>query len=246
MFGFHRVAQVRSIPAKVYAFILLFVAIECLLLWLGFWQLRRAAEKELMLARSNQAVFIDAESLSAKDGDLIRLTGKFDSHHQFLLDNQTVEGISGYDVVTPFYSDFVPRIYFVNRGWVSGGNDRESLPVVPPPTGSLTLTVRAYEPDKTPFRLSDNQFPTGAWPKRIQYFSSDFLKQQLGERAAGHVVFPQELRLEEGENGVLTRHWRGANIMPPAKHYGYAAQWFLMAITLPILCFLFIRKSGRS
>ena len=91
-----------SIPAS------LIVATLALLISLGFWQLDRANEKraiENQIARANSGdveLINSVEFLKEKEYYHVRLQGAYIDDKQFIYDNQIVDQISGYYVLTPF------------------------------------------------------------------------------------------------------------------------------------------------
>ena len=77
------------------------------LLSLGFWQLDRAEEKRtiesaIVVAQSNTAQLVEADDIHTKEHYRVLLNGYFDTHKQFIYDNQIVKGNAGYYVLTPF------------------------------------------------------------------------------------------------------------------------------------------------
>ena len=79
-----------------------------LLVGLGFWQLERARQKQVLLdqyeGQGEAAIQIDGAALNSTEGLAYRpaqVTGQFDRRHQFLLDNRVYEGVPGYQVLTP-------------------------------------------------------------------------------------------------------------------------------------------------
>ena len=60
----------------------------------------------------------------------VTATGTYDSAHQSLLRNQTVNGVTGYLVVTPLRTDDVTLL--VVRGFVTGPSGSVTAPVAPP------------------------------------------------------------------------------------------------------------------
>ena len=88
---------------------------------LGIWQLERAAYKESLEIKFEQRLAEDYRRLG-KDTDLddiqyrkLRLEGRYDLDHQFLLDNQVHDGRAGYHVLTPFHLKDSDRLLLVDR-----------------------------------------------------------------------------------------------------------------------------------
>ena len=207
------------------------------LLRLGFWQLERAQEKrdlQQMFEARSALPPLPAEQLVAADaGELafrrVRLHGRYDNEHQFLLDNQIANGHVGYHVLTPLVSGS-GQYFIVNRGWVAGHADR-SLPQVPELSGPQELLASVYVPQGDGVLAgADNWAST--WPTVVQQADMAKISQKLGA-----TLFPYVLRIEPGEPGAQRVYWPAINTRP-AKHTGYAVQWFLMSLAL-LICALF-------
>jgi surfeit locus 1 family protein len=70
----------------------------------------------------------------------VRLRGRFDGAHQFLLDNISDGGRAGYEVLTPLLLDDGGAV-LVDRGWVPGSGYREQLPEVALPSDAPPRTI---------------------------------------------------------------------------------------------------------
>ena len=109
------------------------------LVLLGFWQLQRAQEKQMLVDRYEARV--NAKSVQVSQTRMVpglehfsaRVEGQFEEQHQILLDNRVHGGRVGYDVLTPFRIQTSPTRILVNRGWVPMGSSRARLPVLETP-----------------------------------------------------------------------------------------------------------------
>lgn len=220
---------------KMTLFVLLLLP---LLIRLGFWQLDREAEKrdlqQLYEARQESPP-IRLSQVNWQDSDIgwsrIRAEGYFDTRHHFLLDNRIQSGQVGYEVLTPFITDY--GVLLVNRGWVSGGQRREILPSVTTPEEKVEIEATVYVPDGELMMLAEESLAGDQWPKRIQ----QVYLQKLSEVYTEDFI-PARLRISENEAGALSVNWQTVN-MQPEVHRGYAIQWFLMALALVILYLYF-------
>src|SRR5262245_2557009 len=88
---------------------------------LGFWQIDRGAQKraieEARLASFGALPMDENRIEDATPYARVRLEGRYDERHQFLVDNHTRRGVPGYVVITPF-DTIGGRRLLVNRGWV--------------------------------------------------------------------------------------------------------------------------------
>lgn len=231
----------------------------CILVNLGFWQLRRAHAKEFIIDRLEQRSHLSPLSLDQlleKGDDLsaypLQLRGRFLPEFTFFLDNRTYNTQAGYEVLTAFLTG--DRMVLVNRGWIGRGQYRDQfpqLPALPEPDSigdAVTLTGVTHQPSPDYFVLKEDDYSQVQWPFLIQ--KVDLKKAtQLFE----YPLMPFVLRLQpqsqpQTKPGVnrektsdFVRDWQ-SNMMGPEKHYGYALQWFSLAFAL-IVIFLVVNTS---
>jgi surfeit locus 1 family protein len=224
---------------------LLYLALLLLLVSLGFWQLGRADEKRVFLEKqqlseakkvikSVSAINIEPEELRYRK---VELSGQYDHEHQFLIDNQILNGQVGYFVMTPFKLGNNPyKAVLVNRGWVALNKDRRILPELSIATLSTTLTGRINTYPVVGIQLAGAEIPTETWPSVVQVIDNGILSKKLG-----YLLFPFQIELDADMSDGYSREWKKNTIMPPEKHIAYAVQWFGLAITLTILFIWFSR-----
>lgn len=205
-----------------------------LLLSLGFWQLQREQEKLQILARFQARLAQPPETLDAlaAEQDLawrrVRLKGKFDIERVYLHDNQIRSGRVGFDVIQPFRLLGNHALVWVNRGWLAGKRLRSELPDVETPAGAISLQGYIYVPEGEAFSLEGTaESVQQGWPRIIQRVNVSNL-----DGGSGHgKVFDHIVRLGDGSPAALQADWPTINVQP-AKHRGYAVQWFGMAAAL--------------
>ncbi len=211
------------------------VALVPVLLGFGIWQLQRAEEKRELYAAFERD---DAVSLAAvADSGLEQMRyrradvyGSYDGEHQFLLDNMTHRGKSGYHVITPLLPETAAVAVLVNRGWVPLGETRERLPQVGAPVAPRLIRGRVDGLPRPGLRLSPPPHARSApWPRLMQFPVFDELEQALGYELA-----PFLLLLDPGESDGYVRDWQPRSF-GPERHVAYAVQWFALALTLLII-----------
>ena len=210
-----------------------------LFIGLGFWQLQRAQEKQalgaLFEARQQAQPAALPALADAPAQELayrpVQLAGQFDPRY-FLLDNRMQGGRYGNEVVQLFHLA-AGGSALVNRGWVAADPARRQLPDVATPAGELSLSGQVYVPPGEPYLLGEQQLGAD-WPKRIQALQMDVLGAELADVDG---LFPYSVRIDAGEPGALAVAWPVVNVSP-AKHRGYALQWFTMAAALAIIYLL--------
>lgn len=210
-----------------------------LLISLGFWQLRRAEEKQTIqdLWRHQQAmppIEIDAILDSDDNFRRVKVTGQFIPERYWLLENKIRDGRLGYEIVMPFRL-VDGHWLIVNRGWAAAGRYREDMPHFSTPNAQITLSGTLSKPSNSVF-IDETQSTVQHWPHRVLEIDPIVMKQQLGRPLMAKV-----LRLGAGSPAALEVGWQPVN-MTPAKHIGYALQWFAMAVALGVL-FIFANSN---
>ena len=111
----------------------LIVATIAFLVSLGFWQLDRADQKRAIEASIENAntevaeLIADERKLLNKEFYEVRLQGNYLNEKQFVYDNQIVDQVSGYYVLTPFLLTGQTTAVMVNRGFVPWNGRRDKL-----------------------------------------------------------------------------------------------------------------------
>ena len=224
-----------------------------LLVGLGVWQLDRADQKrelwDTRLQRENLAP-LDLNRPFAKRADpeytawrKIIAKGRYDPEHQFLLDNQTVDGRAGYFVYTPFRLEPADIWVMVNRGWVPSGRSRQMIPDLTVTSESIVVHGVAKAPPRPAILLpgaEPEKLASGTW--RVQFVDLVHIRNELARELLPYVV-----RLEANAQFGFVRKWSTPRI-GEQRHIAYAVQWFALAIALAILYFRsdFIVRQARA
>lgn len=221
---------------------------------LGVWQLGRAADKRALLAaRAAQAArpavdwtaLHDAHARGQLDtlvGRPVRLTGRWVPEATVYLDNRPMEGRAGFVVVTPLLpADGNGPGLVVQRGWLPrDAQDRTRVPPVFTPTVSVTVEgVLAPPPSPllqlgpdTGGRIRQNiEIPAYGGEWRLALLPTVSV-QQTGPAEPSADALP------------LQRAWPVVAV-DPAKHVGYAVQWFALATLILALYVWFQFLSPR-
>jgi len=195
---------------------------------LGFWQLNRANEKTQLLHLAEGGVLL-AEEVDWNSVPLYRdvqISGQFVNPELFFLDNKTFNGQFGYEVwrlLNTHYGSIA-----VSLGWVAGSHNRDELPVLQLQTNLIKATLTLRTAPKNPlFDVGANiehASTTQSWV--VQTLSESWIKNETGEDV---IAFAQLLNTKQV--GVGPNIWK-PTVMTPAKHLGYALQWFSMAAAL--------------
>ena len=199
---------------------------------LGQWQLSRADEKESAFEQIEKYA---KEPAVALPGTLIKfsdfqnrdveVSGEFLIDKTIYLDNKTYKGLAGYHIVTPLKMANSTMVVAINRGWVRGNADRSILPVVTHKEGLVKITGRVMSPDSKALSLSNQVESGNVWGNfDLQRFAA------LIDLEVQPIMVLQKDAFDDG----LIRDWNRPE-SGAAKNFGYAVQWFSLAITTAII-----------
>jgi surfeit locus 1 family protein len=195
---------------------------------LGAWQWHKGMQREEQWARfargADRVLDLDArEPAGAALFQRVRVTGRLDGAHQFLLDNRTYRGRAGYEVLTPLRRAAAPAL-LIDRGWVPFAGSRGRLPDVTVRADALTLTGRLADLP-SPGLASGRAAPEARapWPKVTSYPSLAELGAALGEPLGSRILL-----LDPGEPQGFVCDWHPPGLAP-LRHFSYAIQWWIFA-----------------
>jgi surfeit locus 1 family protein len=208
------------------------------LLSLGFWQLRRAHEKEVLQASfqaSLEAPYVPVATVDlAAPAALYRKViapGHYDSSHQILLDNQFQGEQLGYQVFTPLRLAGQAGAILVDRGWVPLGVSRQQVPAVTVTNAEVTIKGRVSQPANPGLRLAEPANAVHSWPRVVQYVDYQQLSAELG-----YPLAPAVILLDPEAGSGYQRDWHPSfGGFGPERHQAYAVQWFALAVALVII-----------
>lgn len=209
---------------------LLTLAAVVLFINLGQWQWHRAQQKNALdasfSAGARQVIELGAGSTSTLPRYAqVRVSGRYDGEHQFVLDNMSHAGQPGYEVLTPLLlAD--GRAVIVNRGWVPITASRAHLPQIQldaaarvAPAGRLDdLPIAAVALGHVP------PAPGPQWPKLTSFPTMADLARSLGRP-----LEPRQLLLDPNESQGFVRDWHPSGL-GSERHISYAVQWWIFAL----------------
>lgn len=224
-------------PALIPSLVTLFLM--ALLLSLGFWQLDRAKQKDLLQLRFKthfNAPYANVSEVRLDDAlsryRKVIAQGRYDAEHQILLDNQIYQGKPGYHVFTPLRLIKEAKAVLINRGWIPLGVSRQQLPAIGVNEVNRVLKGRVSQPANPGLRLDGPpSLADDPWPRVVQYLDYEQLAEQLG-----YPLEPAVILLDPAMEGGYVRDWRPTfGGVGPARHRGYAVQWFSLAVALLVI-----------
>lgn len=201
------------------------------LISLSLWQVDRAKEKiELKKNWQLQQAAEPAEfdpNAEYSDNRRVLLTGVYLSDVYWLKENQFHNSVLGYHVIMPFQLES-GAVIIVNRGWVRGSASRDFMPEVMTPMAKQNISGILTFPTDSKL-IEEVVGDVKIWPHKILEVDLSVMGQQIEG-----LFHSKILRIDADSPSALIVRWRPINISP-AKHYGYAVQWFLLAVALLIL-----------
>ena len=217
---------------------------------LGIWQLDRAGEKDLrsgsFVTRTGDAPILLNERLSVMPSDFdlewwryrrVEVLGEVLGARQYLLDNRTRSGVAGYHVYVPMVVTGIERLVLVNRGWTATGPNRELRPEVSLEASELVVSGIVDYPRQT-LLLGEDGYAGSTWPKVVQRIDLD-----KTERDLGHQVLPFVVLMDAAIPQGFVREWAPYLGIGPARHRGYAFQWFSLAAAVAVV-WIVVRLRG--
>jgi surfeit locus 1 family protein len=214
---------------------LFFVGLGC---WLGVWQLGRAQTKlnwQADIAQKSAMPSLDGSFLgSAQDSPQnragllhrpVHIEGEWLPQHTVYLDNRQMNARPGFYVLTPFKLHATGAVLVVQRGWVGRDfTDRTRLPPIQTPAGTVSLSGLIALPPSKLYALGEEGQGVIRQNLDLQKFSSETGLPLL------EISLVQQGLASEG----LLREWPQA-ATGVEKHYGYAFQWFGLALLIALI-----------
>lgn len=206
------------------------IAFVGLMISLGNWQTRRAAEKVRLQERIDAMLAappleVPMTPVPGDDWAQRRLVarGEFLPGQLILLDNRVRQGVPGYHVVMPLRISGSQMHVLVNRGWIAAGPRRDRLPAVITPAGEQVIDGTAVVPSATPYELGPESSDSTRGPVR-QNLVIDRIAGQTG-LALQPMVIQQASAAPDG----LVREWPRLDARADTNR-AYALQWYAMAL----------------
>lgn len=227
---------------KWLAFHLLIVAAVTLMIWLGFWQLRRLDERRdfnsTVTERIEQTPVPLDELLAAASDDLeeiewrqVTLTGSW-LPDQVIWYNRSQGGLAGDNVLTALV-EVDGQTVVVNRGFVSLGTETPAAPL-----GEVDVLGRVRLPQER--RIGELTDDTDGSVTEVRRVDLDQLAQQLpGDVAPVYLDLIATVPPVSDADPLPTP----APTLDEGPHLSYAMQWFIFSGCVVVGWSLAIRRS---
>ena len=233
----------KRVFAPTLPFTLLALALVALFVRLGVWQWQRGEQRAAAMARFAHGADAVLELGTRDVGETplyqrIGVAGELDATHQFLLDNRTLEGRAGYEVLTPLRRVDAPAL-LVDRGWVPFTGSRARLPDVTLEAGGPVRFTGRVALLPAPGLASGRAAPagTGPWPRVTSYPDMAQLAAALGRPLSSRILL-----LDPAAPFGYVRAWQSPGL-PPLRHFSYALQWWSFALATIVLWAVLSRRT---
>ena len=214
------------------------VACICFIL-LGFWQLDRANEKNsknsnYTLRQADNSIDLNKElSIENEETLLWRRTivnGSFLNKKSIILDNQILNKIAGFNVLTPYQIKDSQYIVLINRGWQPNLARRDLIPNIQSIEGDVIIKGHIAKFPTSGISLGQENIETlNSSVFRMQKLEIDELRHFLTFNLLPYMIYLDPL-IDKGNYSTFKLPAPGSE-----KNYGYAFQWFAFAFTLLII-----------
>ena len=219
---------------------------------LGFWQLDRLAQRKALNAKVEaeiSAVPLNLNQeysnpqLTAMQYRKSIMIGRFDSSHEFLLNNQVWNGQLGYHILTPLILQGSSAVVLVDRGWIPYADARQGkrydetgLVTI---NGMISLSQTGFDLNTL---LKGSPSSSSSSDGFVGKINLEQIQKQIG--IAFLPVYIQETP-DPSFTGLPERISPTIDLSE-GPHLGYAIQWFSFTLILLVVFILFIRRKLRA
>lgn len=238
---------------------LLALAVIVAFAWLGCWQLERMHEKQTRLdaaahalkPQSAQPLLLASSPARAQGYDWALGSGAL-ANATVWLDNQVQDGKPGLRMYCVLLPDDGVQALLLDAGWWPLDGKRD-MPVFGCPVGSAQRVRGLLAPPPSSGLLHGDAMATSGLRRWLATRIDPVAIARELKLSAG--IAPRVLRLDparnKGDTGVmLVPGVRDLVILPntltPARHLGYAVQWFGLALTVLVVAVVLTLKARKS
>ena len=207
------------------AFVVFFFPI---LIYLGSWQVMRGLEKQDIVSQHYEnkslQVISEKEMATLNSENLIYRTVNLEGEYQsesYILDNRLYRQEAGYEIFTAFETS-EKNLFLINRGWVSKEDYENGTEEA---EGNVTIQGVLSPFKRFGLNLVDQIYLDG-WPKLVQQVDYETTKNDIGNSINESVI-----QLSAASAGAFEPIWKPVDLKP-SRHFGYALQWFGLALVL--------------
>ena len=150
----------------------------------------------------------------------VNLEGEYQSE-SYILDNRLYRQEAGYEIFTAFETS-EKNLFLINRGWVSKEEYEKGTEEA---EGKVTIQGVLSPFKRFGLNLVDQIYLDG-WPKLVQQVDYETTNNDKGNSINESVI-----QLSAASAGAFEPIWKPVDLKP-SRHFGYALQWFGLALVL--------------
>ena len=205
---------------------------------LGFWQLDRAEQKNILndayASRQSDSIIQLNDIGNVNDLNLlwkkVELKGSFKNEQNIILDNQIFQQTAGFNIITPFRISGTDWSVLVNRGWQENLNLRSLIPDIQLLKGEVVIGGSIVKFPVGGIVLGEENLEViNSSISRVQRVDIDKFSDFYSAKFLPYIIYLDPLLDSKYQS----------NFKLPApdsdKNYGYSLQWFAFAFTLLII-----------
>ncbi len=213
---------------------------------LGFWQVERMVWKNALIESRNAALVAapvpapdTLEAAKPLDFHRVRVAGVFEHDKELYIGAYDARGFSGFQIVTPLRLED-GRHLLINRGWVPFDNKDPKTREEGQTTGTVTVTgILRLDAPPTGWIIPKNRPGSNFW------FYVNIAA--MAETKAVDQVMPYFIEADIAATPARFPIGGQTRIALPNDHLQYAITWFLTALTLLVIYFIYhYRKPGSE
>ncbi|WP_370687273.1 SURF1 family protein [Corynebacterium sp. CCUG 70398] len=236
-------------PGWVIAFILALAFSWFAITWLSPWQLNKdhdIVERNERIETAFEADPVPAATLldggydPADEWTRISLTGRYVPDDEVLIRLRPVDGAPAFQSLVPFQlDDDSSTVILINRGWVPAEDGGTTVPELPAPPATETVTLNAM------IRTPEDPHPEGATQDQGYTMVQSISPAQIAELTESGSDFAEPYaQLLSDQPGVL-------NPIPlpqldRGNHLSYGLQWIAFGIMAPAGLIYFLYSEVRE
>ncbi len=212
-----------------------------ILVALGTWQIKRLQWKTSMIAGIEHGFAAPAiplprdASLEKDQFKKVRISGVFLHNKEIHIAAKYYRGQAGYYILTPL-KVVGGRMVLINRGWVPEEKITQKSRAKTLIPGKVTLEGIIFPAFPRHWFMPKNS------PEKNIWFSTDAaeINSYVGANLPGYII--QQISPNPGQLPIpLDQQVKLRN-----DHLGYAITWYLLALTLAVIYFLFMRNEWKK
>jgi len=215
-----------------------------LLLGLGTWQVERLQWKEGLIATrttrsSGPPIALPADSADPASYEFSKtaLAGRFLNDKEIYLAARSLNGNTGFHVVTPFLLDD-GRAILIDRGWIPLDRKDPTTRAEGELAGRVSVDGLLRSSQKQSWLVPDND------PKMNVWFYVDV--PAMAREAGLARVAPYFIEAGPAKNPGGYPIGGQSHIELPNNHLEYAITWYSFAVSLAVIYFLYHRNLARE